>query len=172
MKKHIVSIIAVCNKSKIAKYQYTGENLYIFSAWSVYRLGKDEIGENELREKGFTGFYSNGMTSDYEQMKSNDPRLLKKPLECVHIPKKEISERRTYITGKKYIGIDFSLLKPFEKRIASIYAPRMNTGKAPCMCFDENGEFLCAVMPYMVNQDECKKRFGDGITYLHGKESA
>lgn len=172
MKKHLVSIIAVCNKSKTAKYQYTGEHLYIFSAWSIYRLNKDEISENELREKGFTGFYSNGMTSDYEQMKSTDPRFLKKPLECVHIPDKDISERRVYKVNSKYIGLDYSLLKPIAKQIASIYAPRMNTGKAPCMCFDENGEFLCAVMPYMVNQDECKKRFETKITYMHGRESA
>lgn len=172
MKKHIISISAICKESKFAKYQYTENALYIFSAWSVYRLEKDEISEAELRKAGFVGFYSQGMTTDYDRMQTNDPRLYKKPLECVHIPDKSISERRVYKQNSKYIGIDFSLAKPYANRIASIYAARMNFGKAPVMCFDKDGKFLCAIMPYYVNQDDCKKRFEAKITYLHGKESA
>lgn len=164
MKKHIISIISICNASKIAKYQYTGDSLYIFSAYSVYRLDKNEIDENGLRSKGFCGFYSYGMTSDYERMTTTDPRLYKKPLECVHIPDKSISERRIYKAGKKYIGIDFALAKPYANRIASIYAARMNFGKAPVMCFDENGRFLAALMPYTVNQAECEQRFSQKVT--------
>lgn len=172
MKKHLVSILAICRKSKVYRYEYAGENLYIFTAWSVYRLNKNELSEKELIENGFTPIRSGGMVSDYEQMTNTDPRLLKKPLECVHIPDKDISERRVYKVNSKYIGLDYSLLKPIAKQIASIYAPRMNTGKAPCMCFDENGVFVCAVMPYIVNQDDCKKRFETKITYMHGRESA
>lgn len=172
MKKHIISISAICKESKFAKYQYTENALYIFSAWSVYRLEKDEISEAELRKAGFIGFYSHGMTADYDRMQTSDPRLYKKPLECVHIPDKSISERRIYKAGKKYIGIDFALAKPYASRIASIYAARMNFGKAPVMCFDKDGKFLCSIMPYYVNQDDCKKRFESKITYLHGKESA
>lgn len=172
MKKHIVSISAICKEGKFAKYQYTENALYIFSAWSVYRLEKDEISETELIKTGFVGFYSHGMTADYDRMQTNDPRLYKKPLECVHIPDKSISERRVYKQNSKYIGIDFRLAKPYANRIASIYAARMNFGKAPVMCFDKDGKFLCSIMPYYVNQDECKKRFDTKITYLHGKESA
>lgn len=164
MKKHIVSISAICKESKFAKYQYTENALYIFSAWSVYRLEKDEISETELRKAGFVGFYSHGMTADYDRMQTNDPRLYKKPLECVHIPDKSISERRIYKAGKKYIGIDFALAKPYANRIASIYAARMNFGKAPVMCFDKDGKFLAALMPYAVNQAECEQRFSRKIT--------
>lgn len=164
MKKHIISIIAICNASKIAKYQYTGDSLYIFSAYSVYRLDKNEIDEKDLRAKGFCGFYSCGMTSDYEQMTTTDPRFYKKPLECVHIPDKSISERRIYKVGKKYIGIDFALAKPYANKIASIYAARMNFGRAPVMCFDENGKFLAALMPYTINQAECEQRFSQKVT--------
>lgn len=172
MKKHIVSISTICRESKFAKYQYTENALYIFSAWSVYRLEKDEISETELIKAGFVGFYSHGMTADYDKMQTNDPRLYKKPLECVHIPDKSISERRVYKQNSKYIGIDFRLAKPYANRIASIYAARINFGKAPVMCFDKDGKFLCSIMPYCVNQDDCKKRFETKITYLHGKESA
>ena len=172
MKKHIISILAICNKSKTGKYQFTENALYLFSAWSVYKVEKTAITEKELRDKGFTQFMTTTMTADYERITPNDPRFLKSPLKCIHIPKKEISERRTYLVGTKYIGIDFALAKPFADKIDSIYAPRVNTLRSPVICFDKDGKFLCAICQYMVNQDECKKRFGDGITYLHGKESA